>query len=139
MYSSVVLEEVAARLSPPTNHEMVRFWIRMYATRNQTLAQYAEYLHGNCYRERKVVLDMYQRPNPATLRVESPDGLLPSFLSYFRAECAVASEAKEPVLLCVLFTKPSTTGTGQDSGRISLCTKSSHPPSFQQDAMQTRI
>ncbi len=65
------------------------------------IARYGEYLHGNCYRERKVVLDMYQRPNPATLRVESPDGLLPSFLSYFRTECAVASEAKEPVLLCV--------------------------------------
>ena len=65
------------------------------------IARYGEYLHGNSYRERKVVLDINQQPNLATLRVESPDGLLPSFLSYFRAECAVASKVKEPVLLCV--------------------------------------
>jgi len=84
------------------------------------IRRHGEYVHGNCYRERRVVLDRHTLPDPSTLRVEEPDNLLPNFLNYLRLQCEVARAANEPVLLCAFCHGDSLTngleigGTGED-------------------------
>ncbi len=63
--------------------------------------RHGEYLHGNCFRERRVVLDHSQKPDRSTLHIGSPKELLPQFLQYFQELCGRACKAKEPILLCV--------------------------------------
>ena len=61
-----------------------------------------EYAHGNMYRERKVVLNQNQMPDPLTMRIEKPENLLRNALEHIRKTCQIAVQAEDPVLLCIL-------------------------------------
>ena len=64
-------------------------------------SQYGEYVHGNEYVGRQVVLDREQQPDAHTLRILPADDLLDGFVQYLTATCKEAAAASEPVLLCI--------------------------------------
>ena len=68
---------------------------------DELVNRHGEYLHGNCFRERRVVLDHSQKPDRTTLHITSPKELLHQFLQYFQELCARACKAEEPILMCV--------------------------------------
>lgn len=66
----------------------------------ELVSRHGEYLHGNCFRERRVVLDHSQKADRTTLHITSAEELLCQFLEYFRQLCERACKAEEPILLC---------------------------------------
>ena len=82
--------------------------------------RHGEFAHGNCYRERRVVLDANQKPDVSTLKIVEPENLLSQIILYLRSQCAVAAAAKEPVLLCIFSHSEGSSfdleigGTGDD-------------------------
>jgi hypothetical protein len=61
------------------------------------IRDHREYVHGNPYQARRIVLDKDTPPHDILVQPETK--LLENFLEIFEKECQNASQAKEPVLL----------------------------------------
>ncbi|MCJ1259937.1 hypothetical protein MMC24_007776 [Lignoscripta atroalba] len=94
----------------------------------ELVRRYGEFAHGNCYNSRRVVLDKHQMPDPSTLHIESPEGLIPGFLSYLRSQCELAAKVGQPILLCIFCHGDPDTyglyigGTEEEGGLLSVQT-----------------
>lgn len=61
-----------------------------------------DYLHGNCFRERRVVLDHSQKPDRTTLHITSPKELLRQFSNTSRCSAQVPLKWRNPSLCASL-------------------------------------
>ena len=79
---------------------------RWYTAENPEVlvARYGQYAHGEAAIDHRIVLDknmLADMKAEGKIHVASPKDLLQEFINYFKAECKIASEKEQPILLLI--------------------------------------